>query len=105
MKILTAVLLIRCAVVVAVVDAIANVVLGDTAAVVAAELCIEVAGSEETTHFIAIVSTVIIMVTAVVVRNTSPISTGEHCRLTGVEGWWTETRQNKSEMWQTDTAI
>lgn len=86
MWILTAVLFIRCAIVIAVVDAIANIVFCNTAAIVAGELSVGVTRSEETTHLITVVSTVIIMITAVVIGHTTAIATSKDRRLTGVEG-------------------
>lgn len=90
LRVLTAVLLIRGAVVIAVVDAIANIVLCNTAPVVAGELCVGVTRSEQTAHLVTIVSTVVIVVAAVVVGHTTAIATSEHCRLTGVEGCQSE---------------
>lgn len=87
---------IRGAVVIAVVDAIANVVLGNTAPIVAGELCAGVTWSEQTAHLVTIVSTVIVVVTAVVVGHTTPITTSKHCRLTGVEGCQSESRTGQS---------
>lgn len=84
---LTAVLFVRGAVVVAVVDAVANVVLCDAAAIVAGELSTGVTGPEQTAQLIAVVSTVVVMVAAVVIGHAAAISTGEDCRLTSVEGW------------------
>lgn len=81
---------IRGAVVIAVVDAIANVVFCNTAAIVASELSVWVTRFEQTAHLIAIVSTVVIVVTAVVVGNTPAIATSKDCGLTGVEGYQSE---------------
>lgn len=77
---------VRGAVVVAVVDAVANIVLCNAAPIVAGELCVGVTWSKKTAHFVTVVSTVIVVVTAVVVGHTSAIATSEHCRFTGVEG-------------------
>ena len=96
MWILTAVLFIAGAVVIAVVDAIANIVLGNAAAVVAGELCVGVTRSEQTAHLVTIVSAVVIVVTAVVVGHTTPIATSEHSGLTGVEGCKSESRTGQS---------
>lgn len=87
---------IRGAVVVAVVDTIANIVLCNAASVVTSKLCVWVTRSEQTAHFIAIVPAVIVMVAAVVVGHTSPIATSKHSRLTGVEGCQTESRRDQS---------
>lgn len=94
--ILTAVLFITGAVVVAVVDAVANIVLGNASAVVAGELCVGVTWSEQTAHLVTVVSTVVIVVTAVVVGHTAPIATSEHCGFTGVEGCQSESRTGQS---------
>lgn len=83
---LRAVSFIRGAIVVAVVDTIANIVLCNTASVVTSKLCVWVTRSEQTAHFIAIVPAVIIMVAAVVVGHASPIATSKDGRLTSVEG-------------------
>ncbi len=88
--ILTAVLFIRGPVVIAVVDAIANIVLCNAAAIVASELGVGVTGSEETAHLVTVVSTVVIVVAAVVVGHTTPIATSKHCWLAGVEGCQSE---------------
>lgn len=89
---LTAVLFIRGAVVVAVVDAIAHVVLCNTAPVVAGELRVRVTRPEETALLIAVISAVVVVVTAIVVGHTSPIATGEHSGFAGVEGCQSESR-------------
>lgn len=86
LNILTAVLFIRGAVVIAVVDAVANVVFRNTAAIVTGELSIGVARPEQTAQLITVVSTVVIMVTAVVIGHTTAIATSEDCRLASVEG-------------------
>lgn len=83
---LTAILLVRGAIVIAVVDTIANIVLANTAAVVAGELCAGVTRPKQTAHLVTVVPTVVVVVTAVVVGHTSPIPTGKHCRFTRVEG-------------------
>lgn len=93
---LTAVLFIRCAVVIAVVDAIANIVLCNTAAIVAGEFCVGVAWSEQTAHLVTVVSTVIVVITAVVIRHTPPIATSENCRLTCMEGCDAELKTGQS---------
>lgn len=85
-KTLTAVLLICGAVIVAVVDAVANIFLCDAAAITAGELSVGVARSEQTAHLVTVVSTVIIVVTPIVVRHTAPIATGKYGGLTRVEG-------------------
>lgn len=87
LNILTAVLFIRGAVVVAVVDAVANVVFGNTTAIAAGELSSGVARPEQTAQLITVVATVVIMVTAVVIGHTTAIATSEDCRLASVEGW------------------
>lgn len=87
---------IRSAVVIAVVNAITNVVFGNTAPVVAGELSVGVTGSEQTARLIAVVSTVIIVVTAVVVGHTAAVATSEDCRLAGVEGCQSESRTGQS---------
>lgn len=87
---------VRGAVVVAVVDAIANIVLCNAAPIVAGELCVGVTWSKKTAHFVTVVSTVVIVVTAVVVGHTSAIATSEHCRFTGVEGCQSESRTGQS---------
>lgn len=84
---LTTVLLVRGAVVVAVVDAVANVVLCNATAVVAGELSTGVTGPEQAAQLIAVVSTVVVMVAAVVIGHAAAIAAGEDCRLTSVEGW------------------
>jgi len=89
-------LLIRGPIVIAVVDAIANIVLCNTATIVTGELCIGVTESKLATHFITVISTVIIMVTPVVVGNTSPIATSKHCGLAGVEGCQSESTTGQS---------
>lgn len=83
---------VRGAVVIAVVDAIANIVFCNTAPIVAGELSVGVTQSEQTAHLVTIVSTVIIVVTAVVVGHTTPIATCKDRRLTGVEGCQSESR-------------
>lgn len=80
----------------AVVDAIANIFPRNAASVVTGELCVRVTRSEQTSHFIAVVPAVIIMVTAVVVRHASPVSTSEHSGLAGVEGCQSEARRDQS---------
>ncbi len=77
---------IRGSVVIAVVDAIANIILCNAASIVTGELCVGVTRSEETAHLITVISTVIIVVTAVVVGHTTAIATSKHCWLAGVEG-------------------
>lgn len=77
---------VRRAVVKAVVDAIADVLPGDAAAVVARELAGGVAGPEEAADLVAPVSAVVVVVAAIVVGHTAPVATGEHGWLTGVEG-------------------
>lgn len=83
---LTTVFLIRGAIVEAVVDAVADVLLGDAAAVVAGELCVGVTGPEQAPVLVTVVSAVVVVVTAVVVRHAAAIPTGEHRGVTGVEG-------------------
>lgn len=87
MLLLTTVLFIRGAVVIAVVDAVANIVFCNATAIVAGELSIGVTRPEQTAQLITVVSTVVIMVTAVVIGHTTAIATSEDCRLTSVEGW------------------
>lgn len=96
--ILTAVLFVRGAVVIAVVDAVANVVFCNTAAIVASELSVWVTRFEQTAHLITVVSTVVIVVTAVVVRNTPAIATSKDCGLTGVEGCQSESKTGQSSV-------
>lgn len=84
---LTTVLFIRGAVVIAVVDAVANIVFCNATAIVAGELSTGITRPEQTALLIAVVSAVIIMVTAVVIGHATAISTSEDCRLTSVEGW------------------
>lgn len=80
-------MLVRSAVVVAVVDAVAHVVFGDAAAVVAGELSFGVAGPEQAAHLVAVVPAVVIVVAAVVVGHAAAVATGDGRRGTGVEGW------------------
>lgn len=87
MLLLTTVLLIRGAVVIAIVDAVANIVFCNATAVVAGELSTGVTRPEQTAQLIAVVSAVVIMVTAVVIGHTTAIATGEDRGLTSVEGW------------------
>lgn len=87
LNILTAVLFIRGAVVIAVVDAVANVVFRNTTAIVTGELSIGVARPEQTAQLVTVVSTVVIMVTAVVIGHTTAIATSEDGRFASVEGW------------------
>lgn len=87
MLLLTTVLFVRGAVVIAVVDAVANIVFCNATAIVAGELSTGVTRPEQTAQLITVVSTVVIMVTAVVIRHTTAIATSEDCRLTSVEGW------------------
>lgn len=95
-KTLTAVLFVSGAVIVAVVDAVANIFLCDTTAITAGELSVGVARSEQTAHLVAVVSTVIIVVTAVVVGHAAPIATGKDGGLTRVEGCQSESRIGQS---------
>lgn len=85
-------MLIGGAVVIAVVDTIANIVICNTAAIVAGELCVGVTWPEQTAHLVTVVSTVVIVVTAVVIGHASPVATCKNCRVTGVEGCETELR-------------
>lgn len=98
--ILTAVLLIWGSIVIAVVDSIANIILCNTAPIVARELCVGVTWSKQTAHFITVVSTVIIMIAAVVVGHTAPIATSKHSRLTGVEGCQSESSRCQISGWE-----
>lgn len=93
---LTAVLLIGGAVVVAVVDAVADVLLGDAAAVAAGELSAGVTRPERAAGLVAVVATVVVVVTAVVVGHTAAIATGEDCGLTRVEGCQSQSRTGGS---------
>ena len=93
---LTAVLLVRGAVVVAVVDAVADVVLGDAAAVVAGELAVGIAGPEEAAHLVAAVAAVVVVVAAIVVGNAAAVPTGEHGGLACVEGCESQTHTRQS---------
>lgn len=74
---LTAVPLIRSPIVVAVVDAVADIILCNAAPIVTGELRTGVTGSEQAAQFITIISTVIVMVTAVVVGNATTVPTGK----------------------------
>lgn len=85
--ILTAVLFIRGAVVIAVIYAVANIFFGNAAAIVACELAVGVTWSEQTPHLVTVVPTVVVVVTAVVVGHTATIATCKDCWFTGVEGW------------------
>lgn len=89
---LTAVLFIRGAVVIAVVDSIANIVFCNTAPIVAGELCVGVTWPEQTACLVTVVSTVVVVVTAVVIGHASPIATSKNCGSTGVEGCEIESR-------------
>lgn len=93
---LTAVLLIGGAIVIAVVDAIADVLLGDAAAVAAGELSGGVARPEQAAGFVAVVAAVVVVVAAVVVGHTAAIAAGEDCGLTRVEGCQSEWRTGGS---------
>lgn len=95
-KTLTAVLFVGGAVIVAVVDAVANIFLCDAAAVTAGELSVGVARSEQTAHLVAVVSTVVIVVAAVVVGHAAPVAAGEDGGLTRVEGCQSESRIGQS---------
>lgn len=88
---------IRGAVVIAVVDAIANIVLGNAATIVTGEFCVGITRSEQTAHLVAIVSTVVVMVTAVVVGHAASIATSKHRRLAGVEGCRSETEKGTGQ--------
>lgn len=83
---------IRGAVVIAVVDAIANIVLCNAAAIVAGELRVRVTWPEQTADLVTVVPAVIIVVTAVVIGHTSTIATSKNCRLTCVEGCGSESK-------------
>lgn len=84
------------AVIIAVVDAVANIFLCNAAAVTAGKLSAGVARSEQTAHLVAVVSTVVIVVTAVVVGHAAPIATGKDGGLTRVEGCQSESRISQS---------
>lgn len=83
------------AVVVAVVDSIANIVLCDTAPVVAGELRVGIARPEQAACLVAVVSAVVVVVTAVVVGDAPAIATSKHRGLAGVEGCETELRADQ----------
>lgn len=89
---LTAVLLVGGAVVVAVVHAVADVLLGDAAAVAAGELSAGVARPEQAAGLVAVVAAVVVVVAAVVVGHAASIATGEDCGLARVEGCQSELR-------------
>lgn len=83
---LTAVLLVGGAVVIAVVDAVTDVLLGDAAAVAAGKLSVGVARPEQAAGLVAVVTTVVVVVAAVVVGHTAAVAAGEDCGLARVEG-------------------
>lgn len=83
---LTAVLLVGGAVVIAVVDAVADVLFGDAAAVATGELSAGVARPKHATGLVAVIAAVIVEVAAVVVGHAAAVATGENCGLTRVEG-------------------
>lgn len=87
---LTAVLLIGGAVVVAVVDAVADVLLRDAAAIAAGELSAGVARPEQAAGLVGVVAAVVVVVASVVVGHAAAIATGEDCGLTRVEGCQSE---------------
>lgn len=89
---LTAVLLVGGAVVVAVVHAVADVLLGDAAAVAAGELSAGVARPEQAAGLVAVVAAVVVVVAAVVVGHAASVATGEDCGLASVEGCQSELR-------------
>lgn len=95
-KTLTAVLFIGGAVIIAVVDAVANIFLCNAAAVTAGKFSAGVARSEQTAHLVAVVSTVVIVVTAVVVGHAAPSATGKDSGLTCVEGCQSGSRIGQS---------
>jgi putative exporter of polyketide antibiotics len=99
-------LFVRGAVVITVVDAIADVVLGDAASVVAWELSVGVARTEQAAYLITVIPTVVVVVTAVVVGDTATIPTSEHSGLAGVEGCQSNQMQRyqSSSQWTVRTS-
>lgn len=81
----TTISFIRGSVVEAVIDAVAHVLPRDAATIVACKLCVWVAGPKRAAFLITVITTVVIVITAVVVRHTPAISTGIQSRLTGVK--------------------
>ena len=71
--------------------------MGDTAAVVAGELGVGAAGPERAHRLVAAIATVIVVVTAVVVRHTAAVATGEHSGVAGVERCGPIRRQGEDE--------
>lgn len=90
---LTAISLIWSAIIVTVVCTIADVVKRDTPSIIASKFCLGVTSSEQASHLITVVSTVIVVITAIRIAYTSPIAAGESCWLTGMKSW-------RKGMWQ-----
>lgn len=74
-----AVFLIRGVIVMAIVYAIADITERYAPPVAARELCGAVAVSEQASCLVAVVPTVIVVITAIVVWHTSPVATSEGC--------------------------
>lgn len=69
----------------AVVDAVADKLKRNAPSVTAGELHSGITVPEQAPCLIAVVTTVIVVVTAVMVLDTSPIGAGEGCRVAGVK--------------------
>lgn len=81
----TTIAFVRGSIVEAVIDAIAHVFPSDAATIVAGKLCVWVTGPKQAAFLITVITTVVIVITAVVVWHTPTISTGIHGGLTGVK--------------------
>lgn len=92
---LTAVLLIRGPIVVAIVYSVADVFPCDAATVTAGELSVGVAGAEQAARLVAVIPAVIIVIAAVVIWHTTAISTCEHSGLAGVKCCHAQNAQKK----------
>lgn len=71
----------------AVVSAIADKASRDAPSITASEFRGVITSPEQAPCLITIVTTVVVVITAVMVMDTASIGTGEGCRRTGVKGW------------------
>lgn len=72
----------------AVIYAIADILKGYAPPITAGKLRRVVAVPKQAPGLITVVPTVIVVITAIAILDTSPIGTGESCRLAGVKCWW-----------------